>query len=286
MKIKNALLWGHEVLTPSSDSARLDAELLLAHVLRKPVTFLLAHDDHELGFFKLWRYKRLVEKRKAGWPVAYLTGHKEFYFLDLFVNRHVLVPRPDTEILVEAVIDYLRAVKTRKSLLLLDVGTGSGCIPIAVLKNAERVKAIATDISSAALGVAKRNVRKYAVQDRIQLFKSDLLGALPAKLFKGREVIVTANLPYIPSNFSVHPSTKFEPDISLYGGKDGLDVYKRLMDQLKFIKPKAVFLELFEFQTAILATRLKGYELKYVKTMSGQARLMMMERVEVWGCTR
>ncbi len=279
MKIKEILEWAHEHLTPYSDTARLDAEVLLAHTLEKPVTFLLAHDETEVSFFALWRYRRIVEKRKSGWPVAYLTGHKEFYFLDLEVNPNVLIPRPDTEILVEGVIDYLRTLKTRKPVLLLDVGTGSGCIPIAVLKNVERVKAIATDISSAALRVAKKNVKKHGVQDRIQLFKSDLLGALPAKLFKGKEIIVTANLPYIPSNFSVHPSTKFEPDISLYGGKDGLDVYKRLMDQLKLIKPKAVFLELFEFQTAILATRLKGYELKFIKPMSGQARLMMIERL-------
>lgn len=278
MKIKDALLWGYEVLTPSSNSARLDAELLLAHVLRKPATFLLAHDETEVGFFRLWRYKRLVEKRKAGWPVAYLTGHKEFYFLDLEVNRHVLVPRPDTEILVECVIDYLRQLQTKKPLLLLDVGTGSGCIPVAIVKNVGGVTAVATDISSGALRVAKRNVRKYGLRGRVQLFKSDLLLSLPARVFKGKEVIVTANLPYVPSGFTVHPSTKFEPDISLYGGEDGLDVYKRLMDQLKLIRPKAIFLELFEFQTAILATRMKGYELKFVKPTSGQARVMMIER--------
>jgi len=280
MQIKQVLKWGHEKLLLTSDSARLDAEILLAHVLNQSATFLLTHDDTEIGFFKLWGYKRLIAKRKNGLPIAYLTGHKEFFFLDFEVNKHVLVPRPDTEILVECVIEYIQQLSMINSQLpiLLDVGTGSGCIPISILKNVEGLTAIATDVSEKALQVAKKNVKKHKLQSRIQLIKSDLLKEVPIFLFKDKEVILTANLPYIPKDLQVNPELKYEPQISLYGGDDGLDIYKKLVDQITDIKPKAIFFELFESQIAILKMNLPNYRLNYVKNMSGSARVLVMER--------
>ena len=195
MQIKEALKWGHEELFLSSGSARLDAEILLAHILKKPTTFLLAHDEHKICSLKLWLYQRAIRKRKEGMPVAYLTGHKEFYFLDFEVNRNVLVPRPDTEILVECVIEY---IKQRNDTILLDIGTGSGCIPISVCKNVDGITAVATDISRKALKVARKNIKKHGLANRIDLIHSDLLKNVPPGLFDGRGVIVTANLPYIP----------------------------------------------------------------------------------------
>jgi release factor glutamine methyltransferase len=281
--IKEILHWGHEYLIPTSESARLDAELLLAHILKKPVTFLFAHDETKIGFFKLRKYRRMIEKRKNGMPVAYLISHKEFYGLDFEVNRHVMVPRPDTEILVDRVISYLQrnneTTKQRNNVLLLDIGTGSACIPISVLKNIPDIKAVATEISGSAMRVAKHNIKKHGMKGRIQLFSSDLLKSVPRELFEDREIIVTANLPYIPKRFAVHPSTKFEPDVALYGGEDGLDIYKRLIKQLEDIKPRAIFFELFEFQAATLATKMLDYELKYTENMTGDARVMMMERI-------
>jgi release factor glutamine methyltransferase len=281
MKVKEILKWGHEKLIPTSESARLDAELLLAHVLNRPVTFLLAHDDEEIGFFPLRRYKKMIESRKDGMPVAYLTGHREFYGLDFEVNKSVMVPRPDTEILVDKVVDYIKSRRTAhgaRGTMLLDIGTGSACIPISILKNVPDIRAIATEISSSALRVAKRNIKKHKLKSRIELFDSDLLKHVPLEIFEGKEVIVTANLPYIPKRFAVHPSTKFEPDIALYGGDDGLDIYKRLITQLQEIKPRAIFFELFEFQAGILATKMKGYEIKFTESLTGEARVLMMER--------
>jgi len=279
MIIKDALHWGHEYLIPTSESARLDAELLLAHILKKPVTFLLAHDETGIGFFKLRKYRRMIEKRKDGMPVAYLISHKEFYGLDFEVNRHVMVPRPDTEILVDRVISYLNdQCPMTNDQLLLDVGTGSACIPISILKNIPNIEAVATEISGSAMRVAKHNIKKHGMKGRIQLFSSDLLKSVPRELFEDREIIVTANLPYIPKRFAVHPSTKFEPDIALYGGDDGLDIYKRLIEQLEEIKPRVIFFELFEFQAAVLAAEMPDYELKFTEKMTGDARIMMMER--------
>jgi len=281
MKIKDALHWVHETLLLSSDSARLDAEVLLSHVLKKPVTFLLAHDEAMVGFWDLRKYKRFVEKRKKGMPVAYLTGHKEFFFLDFEVNRHVLIPRPDTEILVESVIEYINQLSTfnsQLSTLLLDIGTGSACIPITVCKNVKGLTAIAADVSSAALRVAKRNVKKHKLTTRIKLVLSDLLKNIPPEWLEDRELIVTANLPYIPTDFQVSPDLAYEPSISLYGGEDGLEVYRRLTEQVRTLKPRALFFELFEHQIALLKTKLPDYRLKYTKNMSGEARVLVMER--------
>jgi release factor glutamine methyltransferase len=320
MLIKEAILWGYEQLTPTSDSPRVDAELLLAHVLKQSTTFLFTHDEQKISsflgfappslrlrwgyarndksspiFFPLWRYKRLIRKRKQGIPVAYLAGHKEFYGLDFKVNRHVLVPRPDTETLVEAVIEYInrsfpnttegaipqsrrRGSGSSPSVVLVDIGTGSGCIPISVIKNVPGLEAVAIDISSSALRVAKANVKKHHLQSRITLVRSNLLDTIDLDPFEDHEVILTANLPYLPDKMEVAPELSFEPSISLYGGSDGMDVYRRLMTQIERLRPKAIFLELYEWQIGLLQAQFPGYELKYAKTMSGDARCLMLER--------
>ena len=286
MTIKEAILWGFEQLTPTSDSARVDAELLLASVLKKSTTHLFTHDKESLDrfptfSFRWWKFCRLIQKRRRGIPVAYLVGHKEFYALDFKVNRHVLVPRPDTETLVEAVIEYIQGLRTQDSehsRFLVDVGTGSGCIPISILKNVPNLQAVGTDISWRALRVAKANARKHHVEDRLQLVWSDLLENVDATELEGSEIILTANLPYLPDKMEVKPELTFEPSISLYGGTDGMDVYRRLMAQVEALRPKAIFLELYEWQIALLQTQFPGYELKFSKIMSGDARCLMMER--------
>jgi len=256
------------------DSARFDAELLLAHVLRRPVTYVLAHNEANVGFFQQWRYRRLIAKRKRGMPVAYLRGFKEFYGLEFRVNRDVLVPRPDTEALVEAVIHYALPGD-----LLLDIGTGSGCIPIAVLKHIEGLEAVATDVSGSALRVARVNARSNGVEDRIQFFQSDLLESVPREVFEDRELVVTANLPYVPKGFEVNIETTFEPQMALWGGEDGMDLYRRLLEVLLPLEPKAMFFECFDFQKAILINAVSGYELRHIKNPSGGAGVIILERV-------
>lgn len=280
MIIKDALLWGFETLTPTSDSPRLDAELLLAHVLKKPKSFLIAHDEQRIYSLNFWLFRRLIRKRKQGIPIAYLIGHKEFFMLDFKVNRHVLVPRPDTETLVESVITYLRALnpELRAKSLLLDVGTGSGCIPISVLKSVPGLTAVATDLSWRALRVAKQNTRRNAVGDRIQFVWSDLLSSVDPTEFEGSEVVLTANLPYLPDKIAMSPDLKFEPSLALYGGGDGIQLYKKFVQQIKSIKPKAIFLELFGWQAELVATWLPDYERRAIIPMSGEARCLFLER--------
>ncbi len=276
--LRDCLRWGHETLVPFSDSARLDAEILLAHVLGRPVTFLLAHDETPVSRWVLWRYRRLVERRRRHEPVAYLTGHKEFFGLDFKVNRHVLIPRPDTELVVEKALEYLRGLERPA---LLDVGTGSGCIPISLCKSLPGLRAVGADVSWRALGVAWQNRRRHGVGERLRLTHSDLfLGVRPA-WFRGRELVVTANLPYLPAEMSLPPDTHFEPQVALFGGGEGLELYRRFFDQLPLLKPRAVFAELYDFQVAALRAHWErsGYELREIVPMSGMARLIFIENV-------
>jgi len=272
MTIKDLVNFGHRELI-AFDSARLDAELLLSHVLGRPVTYILAYDEAEVGWFQVWRFKRLIAKRKEGIPVAYLRGHREFYGLEFKVNRDVLVPRPDTEALVGAVIGYIQPDD-----LLLDVGTGSGCIPIAILKHVKNPEAVATDVSGAALRVAIANARQHGLERRIKFFQSDLLSGVPPEALEDRHLVVTANLPYVPKGFEVNVETKFEPQIALYGGEDGMDIYKRLLEQLLPLEPKAMFFECFDFQKAVLAENAPGYRLRHLKNLSGGAGVIILER--------
>ena len=272
MTIKELIETGHRKLI-QFDSARLDAELLLSHVLGKPVTYLLAYNEKPVSFLKQWEYLLLVAKRRKGIPAAYLLGHKEFYNLDFQVNKHVLVPRPDTETLVESVIEYLSPGD-----LLLDIGTGSGCIPISVLKNVHDIKAVATDISYAALKVAKLNIETHHLSGRIQVFQSDLLKNIPPEVLEDRNLVVTANLPYVPKGYEVNIETTFEPQIALWGGDDGLDIFKRLLEVLLPLRPKAMFFECFGFQKAMLAEHAEGYELRHFKSPTGGAGVMVLEK--------
>ncbi|MBI5411601.1 peptide chain release factor N(5)-glutamine methyltransferase [Candidatus Peregrinibacteria bacterium] len=283
MDVKTVLKWGVGALNASSESARLDAEVLLAYALKKPVTFLLAHDDSRMPLFSLWRYQRLIGKRRQGIPVAYITGTKEFYFLDFEVTPDVLIPRPDTETLAEAVVDYLNSQLQITNyefnhFLLLDVGTGSGCVPISILKNVDGVQAVATDISGKALKVAHRNAKKHGVSDRLTFIESNLLEGVPSPLLQGRDLIVTANLPYVPEGYPVTRSVHFEPSMAVYGGKDGLDLYRRFLRQLLPLKPRAVFLELLEFQQEALRNAFPCTRSRVIKSLADQVRFVVFER--------
>ena len=266
------MLWGVQELL-GIDSARLDVELLLSEVLKKDRVYLMAHDNDLIPLNDMRYFRSLIKKRKTGLPLAYILGKKEFYGLEFKVNKNVLIPRPDTEILVESVFSYLQPGD-----LLLDVGTGSGCIPISILKHKKGLKAVATDISKRALLIAQENAKNHRVGDRIQFLYSDLLQNLSPKLFKGKNLIVTANLPYVPVDYVINNEAKFEPSLALYSESEGLELYQRLFHQLSEFQPKMIFLECYEFQLEPLTKLAKGYQKKEVKKMLGEARLLCLER--------
>jgi release factor glutamine methyltransferase len=222
------LRWTAEDLQQrGSGSPRLDAEVLLAHVLEiDRVGLYLAH-DRPLDAGERTRYRRSIERRRLGEPVAYITGIKEFYSLPLAVDARVLVPRPETELLVEEAIRALGLA--REGGRMLDVGTGSGAIAVAILRECPALLADATDVSADALAVAEHNALRHAVGSRLRLLQGTLDEPVAAE---PPYDLVVANLPYIPSaEIAGLPASvrDFEPRGALDGGPDGLVLVRRLV---------------------------------------------------------
>ncbi|MBQ6006110.1 MAG: peptide chain release factor N(5)-glutamine methyltransferase [Selenomonadaceae bacterium] len=212
------------------ENPRLDAEILLAHVLGWRRLTLYVDAEKILPLESILRFNELVNRRLKKIPVAYLTGTKEFMGLTFAVNENVLIPRPDTEILTEFVGEFLRS---RGGGNLLDLGAGSGAICISILKFVKSARAIAVDISAEALEVAKFNAEKFHVDDRIEFFCGDLFMPLTGKF----DAIVS-NPPYIPTGEleNLQAEVQSEPQLALDGGIDGLKFYRRIIsDAPKFL---------------------------------------------------
>lgn len=201
------------------------ALVLLSHVLGKPKTWVIAHNETYLSTEQSTELNLLFERLLRGEPLAYLTGKQAFFGLDFKVTPDVLIPRPETELLVDKALDWLAShPETQHG---LDIGTGSGCIPISLLKHAADLQMTATDISAAALSLAAENAATHQVTDRIRFIQSDLLEQL-----EGRFDLITANLPYVPTEKLVDVnSLAYEPRLALDGGEDGLTLIRRLLNQ-------------------------------------------------------
>jgi release factor glutamine methyltransferase len=214
-----------------SDSPQLDSAILMAHVLGVSKGWLYAHPTRQLTPDEISHFEELVRRRMGQEPVAYLVGFKPFYGLDITVDRRVLIPRPETEILVDRVLQHLeRRAKEGDALKVADIGSGSGAIAVALAVNVPGLIVYATDISDDALAVAAQNVWRYGVGDQVQLSPGNLLEAVPEPV----DVIV-ANLPYIasPDLANLAPQVRdFEPVLALDGGPDGLDVIRLFLTVL------------------------------------------------------
>jgi release factor glutamine methyltransferase len=211
-----------------SESPRLEAEVLLSHVLEWPRVQLYTHFEDEVGERARSRYRDLVKKRSEGMPVAYLVGQQEFFSLPMTVNPAVLIPRPDTETLV---VEALERLKGTTSPRVVDVGTGSGCVALAIAKRHESARVIAIDISPEALNVAKANAQELGLADRVEFRLGDLLVPVAGE---GPFDMIVSNPPYIPSADidGLEPGVRdYEPHLALDGGVDGLDFYLRLIDE-------------------------------------------------------
>src|SRR5512140_1707413 len=220
-------------LLPLSDTPQLDAQVLLAHIFERPRTWLLAHTGLAPDARAAARLEKLVRRLEKGEPLPYVLGHWEFYGLDFQLTRDVLIPRPETELLVDRAINWLRRPDTgvdRSSRVVADIGTGSGCIAVSLARNVPDIHAVATDISKAALKVAKRNARKFGVLSRLEFLTCDILPKYDGSRPGTRQFdLVCANLPYIPTEKlrgrAPHPR---EPTVALDAGPDGLDPFRKL----------------------------------------------------------
>lgn len=198
---------------------------IIAHVLKKPTHFALAHPEFMLTFEQKEKLDRLSNQLVSGVPLPYLIGNQEFYGIEFFVTPDVLIPRPETELMIDAFNEWQKNSSIAQE--IADVGTGSGCIGVTLSKLHPALRIIATDISFSALQVASINSKKHIPNEKITFLNADLLSGIETQFD-----CICANLPYIPSkrlrNLKV---SAYEPDIALDGGRDGLDLISRLLHQ-------------------------------------------------------
>jgi release factor glutamine methyltransferase len=238
-----ALVWSVGRLRAGaiSDTPDLDAQTLLAHMLGASRATLLAYPERRLASEQAATFTSLVERRLAHEPVAYLVGHREFMGFDFAVDQRALIPRPETELLVEAALADLRARfgNLAQTASVADVGTGSGAIALSLARLEPRAAPIyALDISTDALDLARENARRLAVEERVTFLHSDLLDALPQPVD-----MLLANLPYVARRDEGKLAIdvrRYEPDLALYGDEDGLALLRRFFTQAPtYVKPDA-----------------------------------------------
>jgi release factor glutamine methyltransferase len=222
---KQALAWARAVLADGQvDDASLEGEILMRHVLGMSRAQLYMELDRELSSVQEASLARLIERRRRGEPSAYITGHREFYGLDFHVDPRVLIPRPESELLVEKAISL---AQNRPVSTIADIGTGCGAIAIALALNLPGTKVYATDVSAPALEVTRLNCQQHGVADRVCLLLGDMLDPLPETVD-----IIVANLPYVrEAEVPRHGPLSFEPVLSLNGGPEGVAKIGRLCRQ-------------------------------------------------------
>lgn len=266
----------------STKLPRLDWEILLATSIKKDRTFLYTNPQYKLRWQEFLRFKHFLCKYKRGFSVAAIIGQKEFYNLNFYVNKHTLIPRPDTELMVQ---ETIALIDNASSATLIDVGTGSGCIPISVIKNIKKtIPAIAIDISPAALRMAKKNSQTH--QTEIDFRCGNLLAPIKKSDVKTNTLVVTANLPYLTfAQTTKEKSIKKEPRLALYGGKDGLDIYRQLLDQIIGFDGKSqrnyLLLEIDPGQTTkiqdTIIQKIPTAKIKIRQDLAGLDRLVIVE---------
>lgn len=230
-------------LAPISDTPDLDASVLIAHILNKPRSWVMAHPELTLTNEQQTQLNESLIRLENGEPFPYTLGHWEFFTLDFDITPDVLIPRPETELLVEKAIVWLQESKVRRT--IADIGTGSGAIAVSIATNIPDADILATDISPQALQVAKRNAEKLGVSKRVEFVECDLL---PNKdKFINNHLpfdLICANLPYIPTQaLRQLPIFGHEPTLALDGGADGLTLFRRLLKMApQWLAPNALIL--------------------------------------------
>ncbi len=267
----------------------LDAELILSHVLTKTREYLFTHPEKKLTKPQISKFYGLAKRRLKGEPVAYLTGKKEFFGLEFLVDKNVLVPRPETELIVEEALKRFRIYDLGFT-NVVDIGTGSGNIIISIARSLRRAKRnkinfYAVDISRKALNIAKKNAGKNKLEKSIKFIKSDLLGYFLKKKIGLENVLIVANLPYVSPEIykKYRENLKFEPKRALISGDKGLRHYKRLIGEVRRIcvarhaLRATCFMEISPEQkdrlSRIVRKALPTAKIKVFKDISGKVRI-------------
>jgi len=225
MKIRTWLEEERKSLHDVSPNPGLDAQILLIHELGKDKTWILAHPEDELESNQISSLQKQIEKARQGEPIPYLIGHWEFYALDFIISPDVLIPRPETEMIIDLALGWIKQNETPSK--ILDMGTGSGCIGITIALHAKNSSIIGADSSEKAIEISQQNAEKFHVENQIQFQLSNLFSRITGKFD-----MICANLPYIPTpELSSLPVAKFEPVAALDGGKDGLGVISAFLQE-------------------------------------------------------
>ncbi len=214
-------------------SPRMNAEVLLMFVLGVDRAYLYAHPERELTADEKTRYQEAIRERATGKPAQYITGHQEFWGMDLIVTPAVLIPRPETEHVIETVLELAKEFPAKT---IVDVGTGSGCIALALARELPEARITATDISPEALEVAQANAARHQLAKRIHFVEGDLLKRDVASYVSTEVDLVVSNPPYVSEEERdkvQREVRKFEPRVAVFGGEHGFDIYRRLIPQAK-----------------------------------------------------
>jgi release factor glutamine methyltransferase len=263
-----------ELLSSGNPNGRRDAELLLLHVTGRDRAYLLTHPDDPVTPQQLAHYHELIARRKTHEPIQYIIGDREFYGLRFEVNPSVLIPRPETEHLVEAALERIPiGVATR----VADIGTGSGAIAVSIARHRALAQVTALDISRAALAVADRNTIANEVSGQIRLLESDLLSAVRDERFD----MIVSNPPYIADSEreSLESQVRdYEPEQALFAGQSGLEIYQRIIPQAaRALDPEGwLLMEIGAGQDVHLRQLLKGWRaVSFVADLQGIPRVVI-----------
>lgn len=260
-----------------SAQPRRDAELLLLHVIDRDRAFLLTHPETELTSAQMMQYDAWLRRRATREPIQYILGEQEFYGLTFTVTRDVLIPRPETEHLVETL---LARVPKDQPLRIADIGTGSGAIAIALAHALPQAHITALDISEAALAVAQRNAETHHFANRMRFLRSDLLSAVTGESFDA----IVSNPPYVAEvdRATLEPQVRdYEPSSALFAGPSGLDIYRRLIPQAHAtLKPTGwLLMEIGQGQCEALAQLLAGWSnISFIDDLQGIPRVAIAQR--------
>lgn len=275
MTLREAIVVGAERL--EGEDARRDAQLLLLHTLEIARTVLFTEPERTLSAAEQAAYEAAIARRAAGEPVQYITGQQEFYGLMLKVSPAVLIPRPETELLVEAV---LGRVDGDKLLRIVDVGTGSGAIAVALAYKLPMAVVTAVDLSEAALAIARENAATHGLAERVRFLFSNLLKAVEGEEFEA----VVSNPPYVPDGDRESLARQvrdFEPETALFAGADGLDIYRRLVPQaFTVLKPGGLLAMEFGYgQRDALAALMRDWDdVEFLDDLQGIPRVVLARK--------
>ena len=280
MNIESAINEGVKILKGKAIStALLDTELLMAKAINKERKYVLLNFNKKLDEKKINIFKKLIEKRSNRKPIAYLTNKKFFWKSDFFINHGTLIPRPETELIVENVLNL---TKNKDKLNILDIGIGSGCILLSILKERKGFYGTGIDLSQNSLNISKINANNLNVSSRLKLFKTDV-----DKFFLGKYDLIVSNPPYI-NNYNIKylekDVAKFEPKLALDGGLDGLSVLRKVIKKSsKLIKKNGKFILEIGFDQKNKVINLLKKEGFYInrtqKDLSGHNRCIISTKI-------